>query len=80
MDDDFGLFPPFHTDCGKNIHVGKHVFFNSGCKLQDQGGIYIGDGTLIGHNVMMATLNHSENPATSGKFEYRKRTTVLNYI
>ena len=66
VDDDFGLFPLFHMDCGKNIHVGKHVFFNSGCKLQDQGGICIGDGTLIGHNVMMATLNHSENPATSG--------------
>lgn len=66
VDDGFGPFPPFHTDCGKNIHVGKHVFFNSGCKLQDQGGIYIGDGTLIGHNVMMATLNHSENPATRG--------------
>ena len=23
-----GLFPPFYTDCGKNIHLGKGVFIN----------------------------------------------------
>ena len=57
-----GLFPPFYTDCGKNIHLGKGVFINAGCKFQDQGGIYIGDDVLIGHNVVMATLNHEENP------------------
>ncbi len=27
--------------------------------FQDQGGIEIEDGTLIGHNVVMAALNHS---------------------
>lgn len=58
-DDTFTLFPPFHTDCGKNIAVGKNVFINSGCKFQDQGGIVIDDGALIGHNVVLATLNHS---------------------
>lgn len=63
VDESFSVFPPFHTDCGKNIHIGKNVFFNSGCKFQDQGGIYIGDGTLIGHNVVLATLNHSYNPS-----------------
>ena len=63
VDESFSMFPPFYTDCGKNIHVGKNVFFNSGCKFQDQGGIYIGDGALIGHNVVLATLNHSYNPS-----------------
>lgn len=33
-----------------------------GCKFQDQGGIFIGDGTLIGHNVVLATLNHAKSP------------------
>ena len=56
------LFPPFNTDCGKNIHLGKGVFINSGCKFQDQGGIYIGDGALIGHNTVLATLNHGLLP------------------
>ena len=59
VNDTFTLFPPFHTDCGKNIAVGKNVFINSGCKFQDQGGIVIDDGALIGHNVVLATLNHS---------------------
>lgn len=63
VDQSFGLFPPFYTDCGKNLRIGKNVFINSGCRFQDQGGITIGDGALIGHNVVMATLNHSENPA-----------------
>ena len=62
VDETFGLFPPFYTDCGKNIHIGKRVFINMGCKFQDQGGIYIGDDTLIGHNVVLATLNHALSP------------------
>ncbi len=62
IDDSFGLFPPFYTDCGKNMHFGKKVFINAGCKFQDQGGIYIGDGALIGHNAVLATLNHNPDP------------------
>ena len=66
VDASFGLFPPFYTDCGKNITVGKHVFINMGCKFQDQGGIDIGDGALIGHNVVLATLNHAKSPRDRG--------------
>lgn len=66
VDDEFRVFPPFHTDFGKNIHLGKNVFINSGCKFQDQGGIYIGDDVLIGHNVVLATLNHEEDPEKRG--------------
>ena len=62
VDESFTFFPPFYTDCGKNITVGKHVFLNVGCKFQDQGGIFIGDETLIGHNVVLATLNHAMEP------------------
>ena len=63
VDDTFTLFPPFYTDFGKNITVSKGVFFNSGCRLQDQGGITIGEGSLLGHNVVLATLNHEMDPA-----------------
>ena len=62
VDESFSLFPPFNTDCGKNIHLGKRMFINSGCKFQDQGGIYIGDDVLVGHNCMIATLNHLDDP------------------
>ncbi|WP_455543081.1 sugar O-acetyltransferase [Intestinibacter sp.] len=66
VDKSFAMFPPFYTDCGKNINIGKQVFINAGCKFQDQGGITIGDGTLIGHNVVLATLNHNMNPQKRG--------------
>ena len=62
----FGLFPPFYTDYGMNITIGDNVFINSGCCLQDQGGIYIGDGALIGHQVVIATLNHEQDPSRRG--------------
>ena len=62
VDEGFGMFPPFYTDCGRNIHVGRNVFINSCCHFQDQGGIYIDDGALIGHNVVLATLNHGQLP------------------
>ena len=62
VDPSFRIFPPFYTDCGKNIKIGKRVFINSGCKFQDQGGITIGDDTLIGHNCVIATINHAMDP------------------
>ena len=62
VDSTFRLFPPFYTDCGVNITLGKNVFINSNCKFQDQGGITIGDNVLIGHNVVIATINHDLNP------------------
>ena len=66
VDESLRIFPPFYTDCGKNLSIGKHVFFNGGCKVQDQGGITIGDGTLIGHCVVLATLNHDFSPSKRG--------------
>lgn len=66
VDESFSMFPPFYTDCGKNLTIGKHVFLNSGCRFQDQGGITIGDGALIGHNVVLATINHGLHPARRG--------------
>lgn len=66
VDKTFALFPPFYTDCGKNISVSKNVFINAGCSFQDQGGITIGEGTLIGHNVVLATLNHDMDPNKRG--------------
>lgn len=56
------MFPPFYTDCGKNIKLGENVFINAGCQFQDQGGITIGDGSLIGPKTVIATLNHHQNP------------------
>ena len=62
IDESFFMFPPFYTDFGKNITIGKNVFFNTGCTFQDLGGITIGDGTQIGQNVVLVTLNHGDAP------------------
>ncbi|MEC0093167.1 sugar O-acetyltransferase [Paenibacillus macquariensis] len=64
VDSSFMCFPPFYTDFGKNISIGKNVFFNAGCSFQDRGGISIGDGTMVGMNVTIATLNHGLPLAT----------------
>ena len=62
VDETVTLFPPFTADFGKNIALGKRVFINSGCRFQDQGGITIGDDCLIGHNAVIATLQHDIDP------------------
>ena len=63
VDESVTVFPPFYSDFGKNIALGKRIFINSGCKFQDQGGVVIGDDSLIGHNVVLATLNHDLSPS-----------------
>lgn len=63
VDPTFRCFAPFYSECGINIRLGRNVFVNSGCCFQDHAGIEIGDGTLIGHQVVIATLNHATDPA-----------------
>lgn len=62
VDPSFRVFPPFYTDFGKNITIGKNVFVNACCHFQDHGGVTLGDDCLIGHNVVFATLNHGLSP------------------
>ena len=58
----FRVFPPFYTDFGKNIRVSENVFINACCHFQDHGGMTLGEGCQIGHNVVFATLNHGIEP------------------
>ena len=64
IDDTCIIIPPFYTEFGKNIKLGKMVFINSCCHFQDNGSIEIGDNTMLGFNVSIATLNHDINPKT----------------
>jgi len=64
IDESCFIIPPFHTEFGKNTKIGKNVFINSCCHFQDNGGIEIGDKTMIGQNVTIVTLNHDINPET----------------
>jgi len=64
IDENCILLPPFYTEFGKNIKIGKAVFINACCRFQDNGGISIGDNTMIGQGVTIVTLNHDLNPKT----------------
>ena len=64
----FVLFPPFYSCSGWSGNGAcrrKEAcwFINAGCCFQDQSGIFVGDGVLIGHQVVLATLNHDLAPA-----------------
>jgi len=56
------IFPPFHTNFGKFIQLGKNVFINHACSFLDMGGITIEDRVLIGPKVNLITENHPTNP------------------
>ena len=43
VDESVAVFPPFYSEFGKNLTLGKGVFINIGCRFQDTGGITIGD-------------------------------------
>ncbi len=51
--------PPFHSNWGgKNVHLGNNVYFNFNATMVDDTHIYIGDYTLLGPNVVIATAGH----------------------
>ncbi len=62
VDPTFRLIPPVHSDQGINIRVGRDVFINQGCTLNDIGGITIGDEVLIGPNVSLISSGHPIDP------------------
>ncbi len=62
VDESVTVFPPFYSEFGKNLRLGRGIFINIGCRFQDTGGITIGDGTLIGHGSTLTTLNHGIDP------------------
>ncbi|WP_295125140.1 sugar O-acetyltransferase [uncultured Chitinophaga sp.] len=63
VDDTFFLIPPFYSDFGENIFIGKNVFVNHACTFMDRGGITLEDNVLIGPKVNLITTNHPTDPA-----------------
>lgn len=51
--------PPFHSNWGgKHIHFGKNVYANFNLTMVDDTHIYVGDYTMFGPNVTVATAGH----------------------
>src|SRR4051794_23443328 len=62
VDPTFLLIPPVYSDHGLRIRVGRNVFVNQGCTLNDIGGIEIGDDVLIGPRVSLISSGHPLDP------------------
>ena len=55
--------PPFHANFGgKHVHFGKNVYANFNLTCVDDTHIYVGDCTMFGPNVTIATAGHPVLP------------------
>lgn len=51
--------PPLHSNWGgHHVHFGKNIYANFGLTLVDDTHIYVGDYTMFGPNVIVATAGH----------------------
>lgn len=51
--------PPLHANFGgRHCHWGKHIYANFNLTMVDDTGIYVGDNTMFGPNVVLATAGH----------------------
>lgn len=65
--------PPFHANWGgKHCHFGKCVYANFGLTIVDDTHVYVGDYTMFGPNVTIATAGHPILP------ELREKTYQYN--
>ena len=56
--------PPLHANWGgHHVHFGSNVYANFGLTLVDDTHIFVGDGTMLGPNVTIATAGHPILPA-----------------
>lgn len=56
--------PPFHANWGgKHVHFGKNIYANFNLTLVDDTHIYVGDYTMFGPNVTVATAGHPVLPS-----------------
>lgn len=51
--------PPFHSNWGgRHVHFGKYVYANFNLTMVDDTHVYVGDYTMFGPNVVVATAGH----------------------
>lgn len=58
----FYLIPPFYTDYGLNITVGRAVFIGHECAFTGHAAINIADQVMIAHKVNLVTAGHPVKP------------------
>lgn len=70
--------PPFHSNWGgKHVHFGKNVYANFNLTLVDDTHIYVGDYTMFGPNVTVATAGHPILPELREKgYQYNAPVSI----
>lgn len=70
--------PPFHANFGgKHIHFGNHVYANFNLTMVDDTHIYVGDYTMFGPNVTIATAGHPILPELREKaYQYNASVNI----
>lgn len=80
-DSDVWLEPPFFCDYGRNIRLGRGVFFNFNCVVLDVAPVVIGDGVLCGPAVQIYTATHPLAwQARAQGLEYAKPVTIGAHV
>lgn len=66
--------PPFHANFGgAHVHFGKNIYANFGLTCVDDTHIYVGDYTMFGPNVTVATAAHPILPELREQlYQYNK--------
>ena len=62
VDPTLHLIPPVYSDCGLNLRLGRNVFVNQGCRLDDIGGIELGDDVMLGPGVRLISSGPPARP------------------
>ncbi len=72
--------PPFHANwAGKHVHFGKNIYANFGLTLVDDTHIYVGDNTMFGPNVVVATAGHPILPSLRKQaYQYNMSVRIGN--
>lgn len=70
--------PPFHSNFGgKHVHFGKNVYANFNLTCVDDTHIYVGDYTMFGPNVTVATAGHPILPELREKaYQYNASVRI----
>lgn len=70
--------PPFHANWGgHHCHFGNHVYANFNLTCVDDTHIYVGDMTMIGPNVTIATAGHPILPSLREKaYQYNASVRI----
>ncbi len=58
LPEELWIEPPFYCDYGKNIRLGRNVYFNFDCVVLDVALVSIGDNVMFGPAVQIYTATH----------------------